>query len=179
MKNIFLLSMVLLGCNIATGNQKIQNEDIKSVADLIAVGSNSTHLPNDDKIYLKALSLNETLNAGIANGHIGGVRSSAAPTIMKIASAIITDTATITRQDGSWISSVSNPSAGNFTLNITAGTFASPGPTCNCTVSPTTGSGNDCFFTGSPTTSVVGVNTVNGPSTNLGFQIVCVGPSGP
>jgi hypothetical protein len=57
---------------------KIQNEDIKSSAELVAAGGTAAQLPNDTKIYLTALGLNKTLSAAIIAGDIGGSSGSGA-----------------------------------------------------------------------------------------------------
>jgi hypothetical protein len=51
---------------------KIQNEDIKSVAELTAGGGAASQLPNDDKIYVTANGLNKTLKQAIIDEDIGG-----------------------------------------------------------------------------------------------------------
>ena len=51
---------------------KIQNEDIKSSAQLIAAGGSASQLPNDTKIYVTANSINKTLNQAIIDQDIGG-----------------------------------------------------------------------------------------------------------
>lgn len=50
---------------------RIQNEDVKSVAELQARGGSASQLPNDDKVWVKALSINKTLNQAIEDGDIG------------------------------------------------------------------------------------------------------------
>lgn len=51
---------------------KIQNEDIKSESDITGAGGTASQLPNDDKIWVKALGINKTLNAAIVAGDISG-----------------------------------------------------------------------------------------------------------
>lgn len=51
---------------------KIQNQDIKSAAELVSAGATAASLPNDDKIYVTALSINKTLKQAIIDGDIGG-----------------------------------------------------------------------------------------------------------
>lgn len=51
---------------------KIQNEDIKSAAELVSAGGTAAQLPNDIKIYITALSLNKSLYQAIVDGDIGG-----------------------------------------------------------------------------------------------------------
>lgn len=51
---------------------KIQNEDIKSVAELISAGATESSLPNDDKIFVTALGLNKSLKQAIIDEDIGG-----------------------------------------------------------------------------------------------------------
>lgn len=51
---------------------KIQNQDIKSAAELVSAGATAASLPNDDKIYVTASSINKTLKQAIIDGDIGG-----------------------------------------------------------------------------------------------------------
>lgn len=51
---------------------KIQNEDIKSSADLAAAGGTDAQLPNDDKVYITANGLNKTLKQAIIDNNLGG-----------------------------------------------------------------------------------------------------------
>jgi len=50
---------------------KIQNEDIKSAADLVAAGGTAAQLPNDTKIYMTANGINDTLYNAVLAGKIG------------------------------------------------------------------------------------------------------------
>lgn len=68
-KNI-LVGLLLSTQVFAVG--RLQNEDFKSEAELIAAGTTKARLLNDDKIYVKALSINKTLNSAIVAGDIGG-----------------------------------------------------------------------------------------------------------
>lgn len=47
---------------------KIQNEDIKSSAEIIAAGGTDAQLPNDDKIYVTANTTNKILKTMIEDG---------------------------------------------------------------------------------------------------------------
>jgi len=51
---------------------KIQNEDIKSAAELVSAGATAASLPNDDKVYVTANGVNKTLKQAILDGDIGG-----------------------------------------------------------------------------------------------------------
>lgn len=51
---------------------RIQNEDVKSEAELIALGADKTKLPHDTKIYVTALGINKTLDQAITDGDISG-----------------------------------------------------------------------------------------------------------
>jgi hypothetical protein len=51
---------------------KIQNEDIKSVTELQSQGLTASNLPNDDKIFITANSLNKTLKQAIVDGNLSG-----------------------------------------------------------------------------------------------------------
>lgn len=56
---------------------RIQNEDIKSVADLAAAGGSPSQLPNDDKVWVKARGILKTLYDAIVDGDIGGIGGAA------------------------------------------------------------------------------------------------------
>lgn len=51
---------------------RIQNEDIKSSIELVSDGGTESQLPNDDKIYVTASSINKTLKQAIIDGDISG-----------------------------------------------------------------------------------------------------------
>lgn len=72
MKQIFLTFLLLALTPLAMGAGKIQNEDVKSASELVSAGSDATHLINDDKIWVKANSINQTLNAAVVAGALGG-----------------------------------------------------------------------------------------------------------
>lgn len=50
---------------------RIQNEDVKSESELIALGADKTKLIHDSKIYVTANSINKTLDDAIIDGDIG------------------------------------------------------------------------------------------------------------
>lgn len=50
---------------------RIQNQDLKTAAELIAAGASAADLPNDSKIYVTANSINKTLLDAIEDGDIG------------------------------------------------------------------------------------------------------------
>lgn len=56
---------------------RITNRDIKSESELSALGAPASELPNDDKVYLSALSLNKTLKQAIIDGDLSGGGGSA------------------------------------------------------------------------------------------------------
>lgn len=58
---------------------KIQNENIKSSAELISGGGTAAQLPNDDKIYVTANSLNKTLKQAIIDGDLAGSGGAGSP----------------------------------------------------------------------------------------------------
>jgi hypothetical protein len=49
---------------------KIQNEDIKSSAEIVTAGGTVAQLPNDSKIYVTGNGLNELLSSAISNGDL-------------------------------------------------------------------------------------------------------------
>lgn len=51
---------------------KIQNEDLKSLAELTGAGGSPSQLPNDTKIYVTANGINKQLSQAITDGDIGG-----------------------------------------------------------------------------------------------------------
>lgn len=66
---------------------KIQDADIKSVAELVSAGATAASLPNDDKVYVTANSVNKTLKQAIIDGDIGGgLGVSTIPTVQKFLS---------------------------------------------------------------------------------------------
>lgn len=66
---------------------RIQNEDLKSVAELTAGGGTAAQLPNDDKVYLTALALNKTLKQAIIDGDLSGGGSTQTFTATTISAA--------------------------------------------------------------------------------------------
>jgi hypothetical protein len=51
---------------------KLQNQDFKTEAELVAAGSSAASLLNDDKIYVTANGINKTLEQAIVDNDIGG-----------------------------------------------------------------------------------------------------------
>lgn len=84
MKNLIIFGMLLISQSAISGVPKIQNEGIKSEAELIAAGSNASHLPNDDKVWVKALTINKTLNTAITDGTILTTGADTYPSIESI-----------------------------------------------------------------------------------------------
>lgn len=70
MKKFITLLLLLISTTNAFALAKIQNEDIKSLAQVIAGGGSAVNLPNDSKIYLTNPSLAVQLSAAIASGDI-------------------------------------------------------------------------------------------------------------
>ncbi|MDZ4810762.1 MAG: hypothetical protein SGI96_21205 [Bacteroidota bacterium] len=54
------------------GLGRIQNEDLKTVAQLIASGASAASLPNDDKIWVTANGILKTLKQAIEDGDLSG-----------------------------------------------------------------------------------------------------------
>lgn len=50
---------------------RIQNEDIKTSAEIVSGGGTASQLPNDDKIYVTANGINKTLKQAIIDQDIG------------------------------------------------------------------------------------------------------------
>lgn len=97
-------------------------------------------------------------------------------------SACSSSPCTIAQQSGSWISSVTRNSAGNYTLNIASGMFSST-PTCTCVSNVYGTSHSYCSGPNNTTTpsatswSFETKNSTNA-STNAdsSFEIICMGP---
>lgn len=71
MKNLLaLVFFTLQFLSLANAAGRIQNEDIKSLAELVAGGGNVTQLPNDTKVYLTNAGLAEQLSAAIGSGDV-------------------------------------------------------------------------------------------------------------
>lgn len=84
---------------------------------------------------------------------------------------------TITRQSGSWLTSITRTGTGNYTLNITTNEF-SAAPTCTCSAG---GAGADtwCEFLGSTatnTTATINTRNSSGVLTDADFSVICMGP---
>lgn len=96
------------------------------------------------------------------------------------ASIANTGTPTVTRQSGTWISSITDNGTGDMTINITAGTF-SVIPTCVITDNPNTDQGSQFQIYDNGTarsTTLVRLRTMNGASTltDKGVEIMCMAP---
>lgn len=72
MKDKLLALGLILVSSAALAAGFIQNEDVKSVADVVAGGGTASQTVNDTKIYITAKGLDEQLSAAITNGDIGG-----------------------------------------------------------------------------------------------------------
>lgn len=64
--------LALLGSGTALAKGKIQNEDVKSVAEVVAAGGTAAQTINDTKIYVTANGLNKQLSAAITAGDFSG-----------------------------------------------------------------------------------------------------------
>lgn len=100
------------------------------------------------------------------------------PGTVRITSAYITysaGTPTVTRQDGSWISSLTDNGTGDTTINVAGGTF-SVAPNCTANAQDTT-SARLLNFAAATTTSAIRTVTFNGASTagDYNYYIICVG----
>lgn len=72
MKTWTSLLAILLTTQLSFAKGKIQNEDIKSLAEITTAGGTMAQLPNDTKIYVTANGINTQLSTAIASGVIGG-----------------------------------------------------------------------------------------------------------
>lgn len=71
MNKIILTAVLLFGFSaLAVG--KIQDADVKSVAELVSAGAGAPQLINDTKIYVTASGINAQLSTAIASGLLGG-----------------------------------------------------------------------------------------------------------
>lgn len=66
---LFLLSILFPVISLAAG--KIQNEDVKTLTELINAGGSMAQLINDTKVYVSAGSLNKQLSTSITDGSLG------------------------------------------------------------------------------------------------------------
>jgi hypothetical protein len=81
---------------------------------------------------------------------------------------------TISYQSGSWLTSVTRNSAGNYTLNIASGEFSAP-PSCTFTVAGA--AAIFAQFLSVPTATSVNIGTfASGSTTDSWFSVVCMGP---
>lgn len=95
---------------------------------------------------------------------------------VSVTSSCTSTPCTIASQSGSWLTSISRASAGNYTLNIAAGMFSAT-PTCVCYA------GNTATLIcqrliSSSTSSAININTsavTTGTSTDGTFEVMCMG----
>jgi hypothetical protein len=102
--------------------------------------------------------------------------SSSSSGVVKLVSAYIANsgTPTITRQDGNWISSLTDSGTGYVTINVTSGIF-SAAPNCSCSV--VVGASQRLCGIYSISTSEIKIRTGtgNGADTDNDFSVICVG----
>lgn len=115
------------------------------------------------------------LVGSVTSGSSGAERLERA-TIASSASPCTASPCTITRQSGSWITSVTRTSTGFYTVNFASGTFSAPP---SCTYSAHVSIYTDSQEAGPPTTSSSSV-IIRRSSTlaaeDSGFDILCMGP---
>ncbi len=98
--------------------------------------------------------------------------------VTQIVSARITNsgTPTITSQDGSWISSLTDNAVGDTSVNIASGTFSSAP---RCFLASSNNCGRLLYFSTDPSTSLARVITANPDSpygaSDVNFDIMCIG----
>lgn len=67
-----LATLVAVNSTMSYGAGKIQNQDVKSEAELTGAGATKASLINDSKIYVTGNGINDRLDTAINNGLIGG-----------------------------------------------------------------------------------------------------------
>ena len=72
MKTMIKIFPILLVATAALAAGKIQDADVKSLAELQAAGADKPQLINDTKIYVTANGINDQLSTAISAGTIGG-----------------------------------------------------------------------------------------------------------
>ena len=115
------------------------------------------------------------LDAPMPSPYLTGSVTSTSSGAVRLASAYIANngTATITRQDGTWIQSASTAGSGSITLDITGAFSSVP----NCTVTSFSASSNyNSRISTLTNTSIVIQDAVSGTGTNGDVMIICVGP---
>lgn len=116
----------------------------------------------------------ETLTIDPAGGNVAGSTGAN----IAVVSAYVTYSGgvpSIARQDGTWISSISDTALGQSTLNITSVGFTTA-PNCTCSV-VSNGPGFCQFETAiSSNQIVVQVRDAEGTGQDLNYHITCVGP---
>lgn len=100
--------------------------------------------------------------------------------VTQVVSAYITNsgTPTVTSQDGSWISSLTDNGAGDMTLNIAAGTFSAT-PRCVCTAHSAAGAESMCVqdTTTAQSSTAIRIRTATSGGTDFDqpLNVICVG----
>jgi hypothetical protein len=107
---------------------------------------------------------------------VGSVTSNSSG-MERVERATITSPTTITSQSGSWLSSVTNGSTGNYTLTIASGIFSA---TPSCVFQPLSGERASSAASMNSATSVAGqfrrLTTPVGDLINSDFTVICMGP---
>lgn len=89
-----------------------------------------------------------------------------------------TSPCTIFKQSGSWLSSITRNSAGDYVLNVATGIFSDV-PSCTCSATDASGNGRSCMIrSNNATTTSVPMTTANGAGTfsDTLFSVNCQGP---
>jgi hypothetical protein len=86
-------------------------------------------------------------------------------------------TASITRQSGSWLSSVTRNGTGDVTINIASGMFSDV-PSCNCTAVDSGGNTTTCIINNATTPTTTAVRflvSAGATASDRGFHVACMG----
>lgn len=144
----------------------------KSTSGSVTIGSSGFPY----SVHWSIFSIDQSLPAPVLAGSV----TSGSSGVVKIGSAYITNsgTPTVSRQTGSWISSLTDEGTGVTTINMTSGYFSAT-PNCFCN-SLGTGDNHNCTFTGSLTPSSTQIRVVTETMTTQAnfdgdFYITCIG----
>jgi hypothetical protein len=162
--------------NFTTGGQKgirlMYEQEVTGTASAILIGDASAS-SGDRDIRFTMRPWNTNFSAPT---YVGSVTSNSTG-MERIERARITGASTITRQSGSWISSVTNNGTGDRTLNLASGIFSGT-PSCFFTVDNTGAAASNrlCELYSSSTSAIRFTCAGDTTPSDYAADVVCMGP---
>ncbi len=135
-----------------------------------------TALTAASAIEWSIFQIDQSLPAPLLTGSIV-TPANGATKLVSASLAYSAGTPTVSRQDGTWISSLTDNGTGDVSVNITAGTFSAT-PSCSCTATSSGAGGCDVDSTTTPSSTVMrfqAFTTSTGTAGDIDMQVFCMG----